>query len=1520
MNKTVLALALASAFAHPAQAAERFWNELSFAGFALCGGGFLDADCWGGNPAPGTNDIATWNYNHGSAYTVDFFLTGTIYNRKARVRRDNLIWQLSGQTYNLTADNSVTDPSLAIGMFNGETARLTIRNGTVTSARTVLAINGSSNGFLTLDGNARLYAGDGLTVGYWEYTNASIHVLSGSQLSSSGTAEIGFHATANGSVSVAGTGSRWDNDGVIHVGSSAGGRGTLAAGAGATVTATTLEGWSANSSISTGNTSSVAGGLIDVAELRLRGGASAVSFYGVVGPQDTGSSNNLHVGSSASISGAGSRWSTAEMHIGYGGDGALSVSGGGKLSTSVLNIDTRYGRLDILSGGVVETNAVYAGGTLNQTGGTHTVATELVLGGREYSDGIYNLSGGNLQAGSETLGNLGFLCFQCRPSTAVFNQSGGTHTVAGSLSLGAASSTESSFNLSGGTLSAGSIDYRNGPGTFHITGGALSFGNITSGVGSSSFNIDGGSLNFTGATISVSVMNIGNYLGTDPSLDPGFTLKAGQTVTTGAAYVGNTSKGSFSQIAGSNTTGYLTLGNGSTGSGFYVLSGGSLLTDTDVIGAYGSGSFTQSGGTHTVTDLYLGWKSGSKGTYALNGGTLNVGWFPAEPGIIKGGGTGTLILDGGTLNLYANGIDVSNLLIGDAASSVGSFSLASGKQVTAGVETIGNAGTGTFTQNGGAHTVTTVLTLGKLAGGVGTYDLKGGELKVASVAKGTGTGTVNVDGGLLTLTGAAIDVDQFNVGNAAGSTGSFTLDLGKSLTAVNVNIGHAGNGSFIQRGGTHTVTDGLRLGELSGSGGSYYLDGGILNVANISRGAGGSNLFLRGGTLNLTGTSIDVGTFQIAKTVGANDRFELVSGQSLTASSIAIGNLGSFTLGSTESGRLVQTGGTVTTSGLTIVLVNRTVTGDAVYELNGGSLTVNGNEQIFGTFPGQGSAKFLQSGGTHAVTRTLYVGRATQANNPYGSYALSGGSLSATDEIVSDLSSITQTGGTNTVTGTLTLGQDFFGAGGTYNLLAGSLSANEVMVGKFDKGSRFDQSGGVSTVASSLYIGGAGGGGSHIYQLRGGSLSAAEEYIGLIGGAGTLAISHGAGHSSVSAFVGNAAGAVGQVSISGAGSNWHNSGSVYVGGGLQEAGGEGLLTVESGATLAVQEKLKLWNSGSIDLRGGSIAAAVLDSEGDIGISGGVLSVAASDIAGSILVTGGTLRLGGGGTHALRGLTQSTPLGTIQGDGAGTVVNLSGDVVNGGTLNANAGATVNLTPGLTMPNAVTRATAGGEVNVMAGAGLEAGFVEADGPGSRVDIQAGSFVNLAILQALNAGNLNIDGVVNGGSVRTFLGGTLTGSGTINANVFNARGGNLEPGNSPGQMSIAGDYLQDADSALSIEIGGALVGAYDQLIVGGTAYLNGSLNLTLYDPGGGVFAPQAGDSFDVLTAETLDGRFSTLNQAPLAPRLVWNIAYLTDAVGSTDVVRLSVTAVPEPGTYLMMLTGLGLLGTAALRRKAS
>ena len=174
-----------------------------------------------------------------------------------------------------------------------------------------------------------------------------------------------------------------------------------------------------------------------------------------------------------------------------------------------------------------------------------------------------------------------------------------------------------------------------------------------------------------------------------------------------------------------------------------------------------------------------------------------------------------------------------------------------------------------------------------------------------------------------------------------------------------------------------------------------------------------------------------------------------------------------------------------------------------------------------------------------------------------------------------------------------------------------------------------------------------------------------------------------------------------------------------------------------------------------------------------------------------------------------------------------------------------------------------------------------------------------------------------VMNGAQAVFF--GSYSGAGSFTGTGELVFAGDLKPGNSPALVGVQGDLTLLASSVTTMELGGLTRGSqYDAFDVGGTLLLDGTLDVVLYDLGSGVFTPHAGDSFDLFAVTTIQGGFSTSHFAALDPNLAWNIAYLTDAYGTTDVVRLSVQAVPEAETYLMMLAGLAMVGSMARRRQ--
>lgn len=825
-------------------------------------------------------------------------------------------------------------------------------------------------------------------------------------------------------------------------------------------------------------------------------------------------------------------------------------------------------------------------------------------------------------------------------------------------------------------------------------------------------------------------------------------------------------------------------------------------------------------------------------------------------------------------------------------------------------EAIGKFGTGSFIQRNGTHTAN-YLTLGYYPLSDGNYTLNDGDLSVGTEYIGDGgTGVFLQDGGTHTVN------DNLYLGRSLNGTdgdGAYTLNSG-SLTVGTESIGDAGTGAFNQNGGTHTVSGDLILGDDAGDA-TYTLTGGTLNVGNIVNGSGNSSFHFKEGTLNLTGSSMDVDTFNLGYATGSNASFTLGGGQTVTAGTENIGHQGG-------AGVFIQDGGTHTVDNLSLGLFD----GDGSYTLNGGTLDV-GN-----IVNGTGNASFILNRGTLNLAGGSMDVDSFDIGYAFGSdgrFTLNQGeNLTAGSESIgaTGTGAFVQNGGTHIVTGELSLGQTLLGDG-SYILSSGTLNVGAIVNG-FGS-SRFDLDGGTLNLTGGFFGGGPmdvdtfnignaqGSNGS--FTLAGSSVTAGAETIG---GSGSGVLTQTTGTHSVGDFY------LGRES-SGDGSYFLNGGNLSADFETIGINGSGRFTQSSG-THTVNSDLFLGyvGRGRYDLSGGSLT---VNSE-TIGVFG---SGRFTQDGGTHTVTNDLIlgRFGGAGTYTLNNGTLN--IGNIvNGSGSGTF-NLDGGIlsITGSSVDVDAF------------NVGNAAGSNGSFTLRRGRSLEADtetignagsgrFIQAGGthtvsdrltiaaqPGSsgRYDLQGGSLTVSNGITNNEGGVFSLDAgtTVTVGGEGFANRGELNGAGTIVGDVNS--NGILAPGDSPGMLAISGDYTQKALGIFNVEIGGLFAAIeYDVLNVSGVATLDGSLNVNLVDLGGGLFTPKAGDSFDILTADTLSGRFSSLTYASLLdPSLNWQIDYLADALGNTDVVRLSVvSAVPLPPA--VALFGSGLLGLTGIARR--
>ncbi|MDZ4804357.1 MAG: CARDB domain-containing protein [Candidatus Eisenbacteria bacterium] len=127
------------------------------------------------------------------------------------------------------------------------------------------------------------------------------------------------------------------------------------------------------------------------------------------------------------------------------------------------------------------------------------------------------------------------------------------------------------------------------------------------------------------------------------------------------------------------------------------------------------------------------------------------------------------------------------------------------------------------------------------------------------------------------------------------------------------------------------------------------------------------------------------------------------------------------------------------------------------------------------------------------------------------------------------------------------------------------------------------------------------------------------------------------------------------------------------------------------------------------------------------------------------------------------------------------------------------------------------------------------------------------------------------VLGSGVRLFLNdttGVIQGSGTFATTGFIfTNSGAVNPGTSPGLLTVSGAFPQSASGELNMELGGLTAGTtYDRLAVSGAVTIDGTLNVSLING----FTPSLGDSFRVVTAGSVNG-ITTFNGLGVGPGLV-------------------------------------------------
>ncbi|WP_429597061.1 autotransporter domain-containing protein [Variovorax sp. PvP013] len=1239
----------------------------------------------------------------------------------------------------------------------------------------------------------------------------SMNVTEGGHASAGSRLYVGTNAGSDGTLAITGPSSSVDVGLATVVGPSSTGKATISDG-GALNTldmwmGSTRDGKGSVTVDGAGSTLAVSRSMIvgstGVGELSVLNGAQASALNASVG-QSTGSTGTVRV--DGAFDGLTSTLTASRsIYVGDMGNGAMTVSGGGRVSA----------KKDIVLANNPENPQGTGGLTVTGTGSKVSADEQIQVG--NYGAGKVTVSdGGALTSGELWIGrNEGSTGDVAVTGTG--SQLTSNAVLIGTLGEGTMAVAD------GGKVLAKTIYIgtdKNGKGRLDVTDAdsKVEIGVLVVGSGGT------GSMQVAkGAQVSVSdAAFVGAGNGSDGTLTiTGASPVPGATASTmnvqGTTYVGLYGKGrAIVSEGGALTTGSLSVGtnayvNNATNDS--IIGNGSVAVD-------GAGSKLSVSSQLTVGDEGVGALSVSNGAKA-DASSMAVGKAAGSTGAVKVAGAGSqltlinlMVGDAGTGTVEVSGGGAMSVkpteltpVIGAQASSQGSVSVtgAGSKLDIVSNVTVGQSGTGTLTvSDGGQASVNTYVEMGQEAGSIGTLTVGGAGSKLSvggTIGIGeAGTATVVVQGG------GTLESETLVAGYLATGVGTLTVTgaspaAGVTASAVKVRsdtyVGFYGKGQAIVSDGGALTTGSLSVGTYS------YFDNAtnktVSGDGSVTVDGAGSKLSVSG---QLTVGELGVGTLSVS------------NGAKADAQSTSIGQ----GTGSTGTVKVAGAGSQLTLDDLTVADAG---TG-TVEVAGGGALNVKSTavSTVIGAQTGaQGSVRVTGAGSTLGVASAVTVGESGV------------GTLSVAD------------GARGTIGGNATLGTNAKGDGTVK--VTGALSnlavAGTTSVGQAGLGvALVDQGGQLGSAA--LQIGSAAAGLGYVGVDGAGSTLAVSQALDVgTSGRGVLSVSNGAQATSATTTLGSNAGSVGVVVLAGAGSAL-TTGDVFLGRNDQSdpastTGGLSSFTVTDAATLHAGTVSVATSTGSAALlnigAGASSAAAtpgtidaknIVFGQGDGAL---VLNHTAQDLAfaptidgtGRVQALSGTTSLASGSTYA--GGTSIT----------GATTTLKGSATSFGT-----GAIRN-DAALVIDQASDAAFA----NVMAGTGsltkTGAGLLNVTGDSS-------GFTGATTVAA---GRLAVNGSLSGSAVTVQSGATLSGAGTVGSARAQS-GATVAPGNSPGTLSVAGDYHQAAGATYAAEVvPGSTVS--DQIAVSGVTTLDSGAILNVSKYGTGSY--RSGARYTVLTS---------------------------------------------------------------------
>ncbi len=1030
--------------------------------------------------------------------------------------------------------------------------------------------------------------------------------------------------------------------------------------------------------------------------------------------------------------------------------------------------------------------------------------------------------------------------------------SGGTHSGDFAIASGAVLSLSDTHNFEVGTAISGA-------GTFRITGGTT---NVNTAVTIGQLENTGGTLTGTG---DITINGASSWTG-------GFLEGTGELII---------------DPSGSLAVTNFALRRNLINDGVFSTTGISGIT-------YENATF-QNNGTYTANPSGSQLSRGTGGTNVFN----NVGTF-----VKQGSGTtqfstlttgvafnnsGLVDIQQGTLRLDAGGTQTGDFSVAQGATLVlsGIHTFEGDSEINGSGELSMGSGTtsfnGTTTVNADFELASSIATVN----GSGILTLTGDSTWSSGTMSGSGQTVVAPGATILfnpTAVGAAATIHRSFVNNGTATwAGTRFLNMNANTFQNNgsftVNSGLATNGTGVfENSGTFTKlgAGGATFGQIEfNNTGSVDIQNGTLTLAEGGTHTG-DFMIATGAELSFNDTHVFEGTTNItgSGTFRQSDGTSSVNGTTMVDADFVFNSFvgtinGEGTL--TLTGDSTWTSGTMSGSGQTVVapgatiLFNPTEVGAAATIHR--SLINNGTATWAGTRFLNMNANTFQNNGSFTVNSSLTTNGTGTFENASTFTKLGTGGASFSQIVFNNAGTVDVQAGTLTLAGGGTHTSNFTVANGATLSLNGTHSfesmANILGGGAVSMSSGTINFNGTNTIDADL------------------SLMTA---VSTLAGSGTLTL---AGDSVWSgAFISGSGqttvAATGTLELSGTSLDTNrlsrlliiDGSALWTGGWIQTTNG----TIQNNGTFTDTHTTGEFSSGGGTNAFHNAGAYVKQT----GNTTRFFDDTPFNNTGTVDIQGGTLRLHGGGSHSgdfavapgtsliLRNAHTFTGINNIT--GTGTFSNEDTLEIQAGTLNI--APTLTQLSGSDLSASTWRVMNNSTLNISSGANITRNFADVtiDGASSsfsKIDSMVENYGSFAITGGYNhsaPAAFTNGGIITIGSGSKFTAtsgvtqtaaGTLLGSGMLSGNLTSS--GTIRPGNSPGILEIDGDLTLTSTSLLEIELGGTGPDEFDQVIVSGTAELNGRLEVPIL-PG---YTPNVGDNFEFLSAGVeVTGNFTSVS----------------------------------------------------------